>query len=287
MTSLAAGLDAPPSGRARAVWFDAYPYCCARLGGGAAVPWTAPGDLVALASKAQSMFASDALLVDLDDLYGQQVITRDDLRGAMGARTRPGFALRTLLADERCREVAVAAAGALASSSRGTPVILRLPSPARWVAVAAAAASNGAGAEPISPDVAEAGAMYVADLLRVFGGVALAGLLLDEGATPKAELVTVEAYRAVLNVAEHFGWPVLVRTDGAECWPAGPHPGVAAWIGTSAPSALNAERWGIVVPGAAWLAGHGLPAVSGGPAIVVIPADADPVVVMQRVRELG
>lgn len=269
------------------MWFDANAYCCNRLAGGNGMPWESPGDLAAFAGRAQGMFASDALLVDLADLYGAQVSERDDLRAAMAARPRPGFALRTLLADERARAVALNALVALASAGGATPVVLRLPSPARWIAVAAAGAHwDSECTGPVETEQAEAGAMYVADLLRTFAATAIAGLLLDEGSTPRAHLVDPDAYRAVLNVARNYGWPVFLRTEAAECWPLGRPAGVDGWIGR-APPADREARWGIDVPAAGWLDGARLPELGGGPAFVSVPADGDPVLVMRRVRELG
>ena len=50
--------------------------------------------------------------------------------------------------------------------------------------------------------------MYSADFLRTFGAAGVDGLLLDEGPVPAGQLTDPEAYRPVLNVAEHYGWPV-------------------------------------------------------------------------------
>ena len=65
--------SAAPSGPANAIWFDSLAYCREKLLSGAPVPWGSPGELTALAGKAQGMFQSDALLVDLADLYAQRV----------------------------------------------------------------------------------------------------------------------------------------------------------------------------------------------------------------------
>ena len=112
------------------------------------------------------------------------------------------------------------------------PVVLSVPSPARWLAVAAAqAAEVGAEAGPPDPDRAETAAMYTADFLRTFAGLGVDGLLLDEGPASAGELIHPEAYRPVLNVADHYGWPVLIRAGSAPAWPFGEVTGVAAWLG--------------------------------------------------------
>jgi len=108
--------------------------------------------------------------------------------------------------------------------------------------------------------------VYIADFLRTFAGGGVDGLLLDEGATPEDGLVHPEAYRSVLNVADHYEWPVLVRTDAAPVWPHGDVAGVAVWL---APAARDkpAHPWGIVAGAELW-------------------DGADPEAVMQRVRAL-
>jgi hypothetical protein len=215
MPALAASLDDPPSGRAGPVWFDALAYCREKLLSGAPVPWASPGELSAFYAKAQGMFRSDVLLVDLADLYAQRVEQDHALPGAMAARSRPGFALRTLLADEHARAIARDATTAIGAGDATTPMVLSVPSPAGWLAISAEQA--GAPAEgPPEPRHVEAAAMYVADLLRVFATARVDGLLLDEGATSDTD---VAAYRPVLNVAGNYQWPVWVRTDDAPCWP--------------------------------------------------------------------
>jgi len=287
MADLLAALDAPPSGRSQATWFDSLAYCRAKLLSGALVPWNAPGEVTAFFGKAQGMFRSDVLLVDLGDLLAWRLADDDLLRAAMAARCRPGYALRTLLGDEHARAVAAEAVTAVAASARGVPVVLSVPSPARWLAVAAAQADPGTGPEagPPDPDRAETAAMYTADFLRTFAGRGVDGLLLDEGPAPAGELIHPEAYRPVLNVADHYGWPALIGTPHAPAWPLGEVTGVTAWLGSD-PGAPGqaAGRWGIVA-GAGFWDGTDPPATADL-VLAAVPAEADPDTVMQRVRAL-
>jgi hypothetical protein len=281
---LAASLEDPPSGRTTPVWFDSLSYCREKLLSGAPLPWSSPGDLSAFFAKAQGMFRSDALLVNLLDLYAQRVAQDEALPAAMAARTRPAFALRTLLADESARAVAQDAMTAVGSTDSTTPVVLSVPSPARWLEIA----SDQAGAPTATPtDTAhvETAAMYVADLLRIFAEKRVDGLLLDEGSTSEESLVDVESYRPVLNVAGNYGWPVWLRSDGAPCWPDGEIAGVAGWLGLSGPTRA-VGRWGVVLPAGSGLDSGPLPATDGGAVLAVVPADGDPELVMRWAREL-
>ena len=261
MSRLLASLAAPPSGRERAIWFDAAGYGQAKL---------------------QGMFRSDAILADVGEVFAQRAAGDAQLRAAMAARTRPGYALRTLLADERARAVAAEAVRALAATVGGVPLVLAVPTPADWLSAAAEQAGSDPG--PIDSGRAETAAMYVADMLRTFGSLGVDGLLLDEGSAHGSGLIHPDAYRSVFNVADHYGWPVLIRADAAVAWPHGGIPGVTAWLG-SAPADATSGRWGVVATAGFWDGGN--PAPEAGFVLAAVPAQADPEAVMKRVRALA
>jgi len=282
MSRLLASLDAPPSGRARPIWFDAAAYGRAKLLGGGQVPWHSPAELTAFFAQTQAMFGSDAILADIADIFGQRAAADAALRTALAARSRPGYALRALLGDEQARATAAEAVWALAATSGAVPLVLTAPAPGRWLA----AAARQAGSDPGPPDAgqAETAAMYCADFLRTFAGAGVDGLLLDEGGVPADKLIPPEAYRPVLNVADHYDWPVLIRAEAAAAWPHGSVPGVAAWLGSAAPAGPSG-RWGIVA-GADFWDGTG-PAAEADLVLAAVPAEGDPEAVMERVRALA
>ncbi len=283
MSRLLASLDAPPSGRERAIWFDAADYGRAKLLAGAAVPWDSPAELASFVAKLQGMFRSDAILADVGEVFAQRAAGDPQLRAAMAARTRPGYALRTLLADEQARGAAAEAVRALAATAGGVPLVLAVPAPARWLNAAAEQAGSDPG--PVDSGRAETAAMYVADMLRTFGSLGVDGLLLDEGSAQGSGLIHPEAYRSVLNVADHYGWPVLIRADAAAAaWPHGSIPGVTAWLGPAAAD-VTSGRWGVVAGPGFWDGGD--PAPDAELVLVPVPAQADPEAVMKRIRALA
>src|SRR5271157_4374721 len=167
------------------------------------------------------------------------MVRRGGLRpGQAAPRSRPGYALRTLLGDEQARSTAAEAVRVLAATSGPVPLVLTVPAPGRWMA----AAALQAGSDPGPPDAgqAETAAIYSADFLRLFAGAGVDGLLLDEGRIPASQLIHPEAYRPVLN-----------RTDAAAAWPHGPVPGVALWLGPAGPGQPSG-RWGIVAGSDFW-----------------------------------
>ena len=97
-------------------------------------------------------------------------------------------------------------------------------------------------------------------------------------------LIHPEAYRSVLNVADHYGWPVLIRADAAPAWPHGSIPGVTAWLGLAAAD-VPSGRWGAVAGPAFWDGDN--PAPGADLLLVPVPAQADPEAVMKRVRALA
>jgi hypothetical protein len=283
MSRLQASLDAPQSGRGRAIWFDAAGYGRARLLAGGQVQWPSPADLTSFFGKLGGMFRSDAVLVDVGDVFAQRAAGDDRLRSAMAARARPGYALRTLLADEQARAAAAEAVRALAATA-GVPLILTLPAPGRWLGSAAEQAGSDAG--PVDADRAGTAAMYVADMLRTFGGLGVDGLLLDEGPVQASDLVHPEAYRPVLNVADHYEWPSLILASAAAAWPHGSVPGITLWLGEAAPAESKGPsgRWGVVAGAGFW---DGDDAEPGADLVLAtVPAQADPEAVMKRVRAL-
>jgi hypothetical protein len=288
MSGLLASLDAPPSGRACATWFDAAAYGRAKLLGGADVPWDSPAELSSFFAKVGGMFGSDAILVDVADMFAQRAAADQQLRAAMAARSRPGYALRTLLGDERARGTAAEAVRVLAATSGSVPLVLTVPAPGRWLVAAARQAGSDPGppdADPGPPDAgqAETAAMYSADFLRLFAGTGVDGLLLDEGRAPAGELIHPEAYRPVLNVADHYEWPVFIQAGATAAWPHGPVPDVAVWLGSAGPGA-PAGRWGIVAGADFW---DGVDPPTGADLVLApVPAAADPEAVMKRVRAL-
>ncbi len=281
MSRLPASLDAPPSGRARPTWFDAAAYGRARLLGGGDVPWASSAELSSFFAKIGGMFRSDAVLVDLADLFAQRTAADQQLRAAMATRSRPGYALRTLLGDEQARSTAVEAVRVLAATSGPVSLVLTVPTPGRWLV----AAAQQAGSDPGPPDAAQAetAAIYSADFLRMFADTGVDGLLLDEGRVPVGELIHPEAYRPVLNVADYYQWPVFIQTDAAAAWPHGPVPDIALWLGSAAPS-QPAGRWGVVADAHFWEGAD--PSAGADLMLAAVPAEADPEAVMKRVRTL-
>jgi hypothetical protein len=99
MNQLLTSLDAPPSGRARPVWFDAAAYGRARLLGGGDVPWPAPAELSSFFAKIGGMFAPDAILVDVADILPQRAAADQQFRAAKTPPAQVGLVLAPVPAE--------------------------------------------------------------------------------------------------------------------------------------------------------------------------------------------
>jgi hypothetical protein len=271
-------LDAPPSGRRRAIWLDTTRIGRARPPAGGTLPWDRPAEFAAGFTDRQAAFGSDAMLVDLTDLTRWRLAGDERLRASISGGHRPGRALRTLLADDGTRATAVAALGELAAAKADVPMLVTVPTPARWLAVAARQARSAATAV----DLARAGtaAVYVAEFLGALAGIAVDGLVIDEGSAAVDRLAHPEVYRPVLTIAQRYRWPVVVRADAAVAWPFGIVTGVGAWIGSRPAQPATGPSGAVVTPD--FWAGADAPAEAqflyGD-----LPAEVDPDAIRRRI----
>src|SRR5438132_11798016 len=96
-TDFATIVRTPPSGRRTAVLIDHYPYAQAVILQGQPLPWTDPIAFSQFLGQAQGLLRPDTALLDLGAFYQQAVANDESLRSSLSARTRTGYALKTLL----------------------------------------------------------------------------------------------------------------------------------------------------------------------------------------------
>jgi len=259
----------PPTGRSRAVLVDSLDYARAVFLQGKPVPWDEPTRYANFARQAQAVLPGDAALLPLDRFYAHRLDGTTELGEAMLAKSRTGYALRTLLTHPGTTRDVIELATIFARTQREA-LILQIPSPLQWLA-RTHPASNATAAADLDADDAENASMYVADWLRGFAALPVAAVLLDDRAFPGStplHRVDLPAYAPVANVTDHYGWSLgLRRADGIE---------VAGGAGAVT---------GSVIPPAFWLAGDDvLPA--GDFLLAEIPQRAVPEEVIARFQNL-
>ena len=211
-TSLSAVIAQPPSGRDRAVLIDSHDYAQSVFLQGKPVPWEEPMAYASFFSQAQGILKSDIALLCLDRFYAHRLETTSELRENMRAKTRTGYALRTLLGDADTTASVIELATVFSKTQR-VPVVLQIPSPMQWL-IRTHSFSGAADATDLSADNAENASMYVADWLRGFAPLPLAAVLLDDRTgVPGPETVSVPlaTYSPVANVTDHYGWSLGLR----------------------------------------------------------------------------
>jgi hypothetical protein len=265
-SSLQTLIGASPSGRSRPLLLDHSGYGTAVIRQGRPIPWTDLAELTGYFGQLNGLLDPDTAWVDVDALYSAHLGTRDDLVVAMGSRTRTGYAMRTLLTDDEGIDLVLRTATTLSEASR-RPVVLKVPSPARWLAQAHQVA--GTPLEVVDEDDADKASMYVAEWLGRLGSLPVGLLLLDAREEDDMTLIEakedLEGYTAITNVADHFGWSVAVRRDEA------------VEVREGEPRVGH-------VPESYWLGGADLP--DGAALIATIPAAASPERVLDQIALL-
>ncbi|MGW3625218.1 hypothetical protein [Streptomyces sp. NPDC000880] len=259
-------VSAPPSGRRTALVIDHHWYAQAVILQGRPVPWTDPVAYAQYTGQAQGLLRPDTTLLDLGAFYDCVLAENDALRSSLSARTRTGYALKTLLAHEGTAGLAVELAGVVSQTSKA-PLVVQVPSPMHWLARTHEASGAGAVAD-LSADHAENAAMYLAGWLRRLSALPVSMLLLDERWNGTVQLPPIDesANEPVSNTAEHYRW-ALGRRD---------NDGVT--VG-------GTPVTGVAVPPDYWRS-EGATAPVGDFLIADIPADAVPETVLAQLAQL-
>lgn len=215
MSSLRSLATAVPSGRRRPVLLDHGDYATAVIRQGAPVPWADLASLTSFVGQVHALLEPDTAWVDVSALYAAHLAENPDLVEAMGARSRTGFPLRTMLADPDGVERTVRTASTLAEACRRS-VVLSVPSPAVWLSRAHALTGNRLPS--VDEVAADTASMYVAEWLGKLGALPVALVVLDARTTREDSPVEATehpaALSAIVNVAAHFEWTVAVRHQG-------------------------------------------------------------------------
>lgn len=204
-------LASPPSGRSRPLLLDASNYATRVLRQGNPIPWHDLAALSGVVGQVHALLDPDTTWLDVSAIHAGHVAGHPDLVRAMGARSRTGYALRTLLGDDAAVEY-VTKVGQTLFQSTGRPLILSCPSPGRWLALVQEAA--GKPVLEVNADAADTASMFVAEWLGKLGELPVAAVIFDARPGQEDALVAAEAlstYTAVTNVAAYLDWPVALR----------------------------------------------------------------------------
>lgn len=252
----------PPSGRRRPLLIDATDYTTAVIRQGAPIPWTDTAALAAHFGQVRNLLDPDAQWIDVGRMLDAHCAADPDRVTAMAARTRTGYPLRTILGDDALTATIIEALSTVAATT-GRPLVLHVPSPARWLAWAHQVAGNPLDA--VDADRADSASMYVAEWLGRLGGLPLALVLFDARATDCAVPEQLPSYTALANVAAHFDWSL------------------AMWQSTEISGPPGTPTFG-VVPQGFWTAGETAPDTDV--LVATIPSSGTPETVLDQLATL-
>jgi hypothetical protein len=262
------------------LWLD-YTAYAGRLLANGAVPWLDADAAGGWMRKAQSLLKSDVAALPLAAVVEQWLQAHPQLATAMAAKRRAVFPLKTLLAEEPLRAHLVELTRVLRALFDKLPLVLALPSPRRWVALAYQQAT---GETPeIDADAVDGAAAYIADFLRAFADCRIDGLLLQETTdSAPASAEDLALYQPVFNVAAHYRWDVGLQLPADRRYSlngGGPAFVLAAQAAAGLPSGIA------VMPG--FWSGEAPPdCAAGNFRYAEIPADAQPEGVLERLAVL-
>lgn len=205
MSNAFSSVLSPTSGAEPALILDSASYAQKVLLQNRAVPWEDATAYSNHLGQVQALLKPAVALIPLDRMLSDEIDTNSDLVEAMGARSRAGFAARTLLSDEGLKAKVKALVGTAVKTQRD-PVVLHLPSPLALLRRTDRAVDS-ASENDFDQDDAENTAVYFADWLRSFSDLNVAGLIFDE----RDEAAPVETYKPIMNTADHYQWPVGLR----------------------------------------------------------------------------
>ena len=198
------------------VLVDALQYTRRLINGGRELPWDDIPALISLLLKQQQLIGSKSLILDLEDFFQTWINLHPGKIEDVCRGRNATYIVRVLLENAAARHMLCEIFTALLDTFSSTPLVLRSPSPARWVKIALNMARDEGVRKVTTRDI-ERSAMYMASLFRAFGESHVDAIILvdDVGDSPSSE-AELAAYQAVFNVANYFNWSLGLYSPGVE-----------------------------------------------------------------------
>lgn len=191
------------------VWLDAEAYGTVVIRDGKPFPWTDPTEFVASYCQLQRWLQPSVVPVHVGRFFNAWLDENGAVRDEMSGKTRARFAIKRFLGLAGPRLVIRAIVGALCDAV-SQPVVLVLPTNGTLINWANQAA-NGTGPVELSDIDIDSVSVYLADFLRTFAGLEVAGVLLQLPTGSKVDPQTLELYSPIINLAKDYHWSFAVQ----------------------------------------------------------------------------
>ena len=196
------------------VWLEAEAYGAEVVRNGKPFPWTNPTEFVSSYGQLQSLLKADVAPVHLGRFLRAWLEASPAALTQMSGKKRVRFAIKRLLGMDAQRQVIREIVGALCDSL-SQPVVLVLPPNGDLINWANNRANGAEPAELSEIDI-DSVSVYLADFLRAFSGLAVAGVLVQLPAGTAINPELLDLYSPVINVARHYHWAMGMQVAGAD-----------------------------------------------------------------------
>lgn len=194
------------------VWLDADEYGRRVVLKGKPFPWNHPTEFVNSYGQIQSLLRAQVAPVYLGRFLRAWLNENPAALSEMSGKKRVRFAIKRLLGNEDQRQLIREIVSALCDS-RSEPVVLVLPPNAELINWANQMA-NGSDPVPLSEIDIDSVSVYLADYMRAFSGLNIAGVLVElpEGTDISPQLL--DLYSPIVNVTKHYRWALGMACSG-------------------------------------------------------------------------
>ncbi len=196
------------------VWLDAEAYGSEVVLNGKPFPWNNPTEFISSYGQLQSLLKAQVAPLHLGRFLRGWLQSNPAAVTEMSGKKRIRFAIKRLLGNDDQRQVIREIVSALCES-RTEPVVLVLPPNGELINWANHAANGAAPVEIGEIDI-DSVSVYLADFMRVFSGLNIAGVMVElpQGTRINGDLL--ELYSPIVNVAKHYHWALgMVVSGGA------------------------------------------------------------------------
>ena len=188
------------------LWLEAEDYGAEVMCGGKPFPWTKPTEFLSSYSQLQNLLKPGIAPVNIGNFLAAWLDANPAALAQMGGKNRIRFATKKLLGMDVPRVIIREIVSALCELSP-PPVVLVLPPNGELVDWANRQVNITLAQELSETDI-DSVSVYLADFLRAFSGLNIAGVLVrlprGQGINPEF----LELYSPILNVCKHYRWAV-------------------------------------------------------------------------------
>ena len=192
------------------VWLDAEDYASAVLTNGRPLPWCNSTEFVSTYGRLQTLLKPGVAPLNVGSFLAAWLQNNPAALMNMSGKKRVRYAVKRLLGTEEPRALIQEIVSALCDTL-DEPVVLVLPPNDTLINWANQVANQAESAELTDIDI-DTASVYLADFLRIFSGLDVAGVLVQMPNGMQVNAESLELYSPIINVAKHYHWAV-----GLEC----------------------------------------------------------------------